>query len=138
MESRVTVVEMVYHQNEGMDPVSFPSQYSKRIEGDDESYHRRMKVGTEWRSLNEGSWVRSASLVLIRNVTGDNRSTIPTPQEVVDVQKCILEIKGSDDAKALIYIPPGESCRFRPSDLSDLVIRSMYANTICVMTIIPE
>lgn len=100
-QDRVVVVEQVYHQTEGRDPVMVESRFSKPIGSQEQPYKRIMKIGQEWRDVDMG-WLRGEKIAVLHllNESKDKR--------------CIVHVRGRDTETDWLLLP-GESMRGVPA-----------------------
>jgi hypothetical protein len=139
---RLGVVETVYLQRPGGQPVSVESRFSRRLLSDEQPYLRQFKVGPEWTLLDRG-WLTECSCLVLSNEEGRFHQVQPTPEErdaalrkVVEVGVCF-----NDDMRDLIYrfavVRPLESGRFEPADLAAIRIRCLDGPAKVSLTLFP-
>jgi hypothetical protein len=122
--SRLAIVETLYYQQEDAQPISHDHRFSKPISSSEQAYLRLTFVGEEWQKVDTG-WVKECSVIIIKNESG-KFSKIPTEDKKEAESKKVLEISivpHSSPAFACIIIPPQESARFTPKEISCLKIR---------------
>lgn len=135
MTSVLTVVESVYFQADtDIDSHSF--NYEKKCLGDEQQvFKRNFRVGRQWQAL-EGCWVGVSSLVTISN-EGTTFQRIPTEEELAIANDSGLEISLDGGETAHIEVGPKESCRFKPTELGKLLIRSSDGKSRCLVHVYP-
>lgn len=135
-ELRLSVVETVCYQQPGMDPLQVPAGFSYFVQNNEQPFQRFTFAKPEWESINTG-WLEKASCVLIQNKYDLIKTRKPTPEELEEAQKHLIEVK-FEDSKYCFEIPVGESMRFRVADLTALRIRSLNGLTKYLCVLIPE
>lgn len=158
--SRVVVVETVYHHQHGGGATPIESRYSRPLATDEQLYSRQMKVGGEWVSL-DGSWLREASLVVVRNERyflgpdGEILQTFPTTEQTVEADSRVVEVvcvgsrsRDRDMFSAPVaadpgsvppwLVFPGESMRATPSDVSSIRLRCRSGVARVVVNVVPS
>lgn len=122
---RLTVVESVYHQTPDGQPAVTESRYGRWLASTEQSYVRRLKVGPGWERLDTG-WVTDCSQVVVINYEGAGLRVNPTPAERDAVAALVVQagvgLPGVGPV-ACHDVPPGESCRFRPTPGAALYLR---------------
>ena len=160
-QSRLVVNETVYYQVRQEPPVAVGSQFTRWLHTDEAIYAppRTHKVEQEWRVIDTG-WVKTPSLLLIRNLAVKNQMTGENPSDALQV----LEISFREgDAKqegdafdegvgmwARAKVPsreslriadalllPGESMRFTPVDASSIAVRCRKGEGSFSITAVP-
>jgi len=121
--NRITVVEMVYFQSPGENPLGVESRYSRKLTTDEQPCERRLKATENWQELDRG-WVDQASLIVISN------------QETIAGK--ILEVAYRDAYQDTWLVLPGESMRASPSDASRLIVRSQSGTTRFTANLFPR
>jgi hypothetical protein len=128
---RITVVEQVYHRPaDGGEPTVAETRFSRELASQEQPFERRAKVGEDWQPLEHG-WLESAGMLLISNEEGRHLQVNPTDEERLSISRRVLElIYAMEDDELLVpqssctwLIPPGESMRAYPSDVSRLCVR---------------
>ena len=128
--NQITVVDKIYHRQGSESPTSVSSRFIRHLQTDEQVYERRTRVGEEWTPLEHG-WIEEAGMIVIQNTEGTTLQVIPTEEEKEETAAKILELSVTDGlldsppgvlAKPWL-IPPGESFRGYPSDVSKLVLR---------------
>lgn len=134
--NRLTVVETVYHQTFGEQPVSVESRFERELQSDEQMYQRRKIATEEWQPLDLG-WVEEVGCVVAQNTEGQFLQLIPTPEQRAENAKKILEVAYLPAAGMVFYVPPGESLRLYPSHPKQLVIRCQAGTVKYTVNIIP-
>ena len=136
-QSRVTVVEQVYHQILNEQPHLVESRFSRGLQSDEQAYERRLKVDEGGMPLDCG-WLTEASQLLIINEEGRNLQVIPTDEERKELAKKVLEIFFGDRPDNCWLVPPGESMRACSNTLHALKIRSQSGTIRFTLHVIPK
>ena len=137
-KNQVFVIETIYHQ-----PVSgFPTtalgdstRFSRELESDEQPYERHKIAKHDWELLDHG-WIDKCGMFLLRNDEGFF-STNPTPEQREEVFKRVIEIS-FDNKTPSILIPPKETCRFYPTDLSQIWLRCQEGTAKYSLYLIPR
>lgn len=137
-KSRITVVERIYHQNFEDEPT--PVEDGWQIESITKAsvFPKKFDLGEAWTSLDSG-WVDPLGCALLRIANQKpKRRTIPTPAEALDEASRIVEVSFSDPpASGGPILHPGESLRFRPSDVRTLRLRCRNGKARLVVHFFP-
>lgn len=140
IKSRLTVVETVYHQNGTDQPTSAYSSFCRTLVSQDEQpFAKQVKVTEDWRPLDLG-WIEQAGMVVIRNESGVFKIVIPTDSEREVEMRKVVEVgfcTGSYEITPSVLIPPTESARFYPYELSQLRIRCRSGMAKCTVHLFP-
>ena len=118
MKARIVVVETVYHQVNGKQPVQVGEPWAADLESDEQPYVRYLDVGQEWVPLDRG-WIASASILIIANQG-----------------PALLEI--GIHKETLIVVPAKQTARFKPAVLGELMVRCADGTTRVVVNLFPE
>lgn len=142
VKDRITVVERVYHQRFGEQPVQMESRFGRELSDGEQPYIRtgvNCKATEKWGLIDSG-WIRTAGMIIIVNEEGKFRQIKPTEEEREESNKKILEVAylcsgvlASNNHRW--FVLPGESMRACPSDIKSLGIRCQSGEakfTICV------
>lgn len=133
----LTVVETVYHQVFGEQPVSIDSRFDRELSSDEQMYQRH-KVATEnWQPLDLG-WVSNAGTIVIQNTEGKLSQTVPTPEQKAEIAKKIIAVSYNSESKEEFYVMPGESTRLHPSHPDKLLIRCLSGSAKYTINAIPS
>lgn len=149
--STLTIVQNIYHQQEGMQPIHVESRISRKLSSDEQPYVRQLKVGEIWTPLETG-WLGECSILVIKNNEGRFTDKLPTPEQVEEAESKVLEIGFSTrgpsplNPKSIepeviigaLEILPRESHPIHPIALWSVYIRSRKGETRYSVTIIPR
>lgn len=117
-KARLTVVETVYHQLlSGSPEVLSDSRYGTNLHSEEVPYNRPQKIGTDWVKLDL-MWVDNPILLVLENLEGSDYQTLPSPEEIAEVEKRIVEVGiriSPTDFASFALVIPGESIRFFPA-----------------------
>jgi hypothetical protein len=123
-KARVTVVENVYHQP--MDPPGQPmdlsgGSFSVNLKTDEQPlYGRIYTISDRWVPLDL-AWLngKPVSIILVENLAGVNRQSIPSDEELADTERKVIELgifaTEMGVRTPFILIRPARSCRFEPA-----------------------
>jgi hypothetical protein len=131
--ARVTVVDKIYYQQHGDQPIVVDVAFSKDLKASEQPYVRKTSADESWKPLDCG-WIDSVGIVHITNVNGAFPAVIPSEKEVEEARKKILEIR-YQDSECCFLIPPGECIRLSPSHAAQLRIRSRHGTTKYVIRV---
>jgi hypothetical protein len=141
----------MYHQTPGANPIVAETRFSKATATDEQPFGpRRLTIGRVWTHLELG-WVNPASMVSIKNVTGDDLAAYPTKEEKEAIAEAILELalEPLEDKTRTMHSPPkqqpegawvilpGESFRGTPKHSKRILIRSLGGDAEAVITAFP-
>lgn len=121
---RLTVLDTIYYQAPGDDPVAFKGPFARLLESEEQPCIRKLVVGEPWQAV-EGLWLSAAGLLGVRNDEGTFTGVIPTPEQRQEVAARIVEVGVVDVERVtrFAFLRPGESCRFEPADMAALRLR---------------
>jgi hypothetical protein len=155
-KSRIGVVESVYCQQPGDNPISAESRFSRWLNTDEQPYSRKIKVTEEWQPLDWG-WLKKASMLVVVNEEGRFLQVQPTPQERCDAISKVVEIgiavclDGGTLNIPFAEILPRESSRFSPCKSieaglvlccrhgeASLVLRCRHGEARCSIMLFPD
>lgn len=134
MRSRLTVVEKIYFQHEDEQPFGVDVKFGRNMqpeESDDQVYFRKNKVGLDWTVVDHG-WVcpKKVGCLLIQNNEGNfsRLPKVPTLEQMENDRRRIIElgIIVNGEVQVISVIPPQESCRLVPIDVSNLYVRCQH------------
>ena len=124
IQDRLTVVEKVYHQQHGEQPIQIERSFERMLQTQDAPYngHPRRTISEEWTPLDFG-WLEDGgvSVAYVINDEGKNLKTMPTAEEKAAIAAKVLEIANvvdlldidgttkSTPVGMIITIPPGET-----------------------------
>lgn len=137
IRDRVTVVEIVSHQQEGEEATQTESRYSRDLKVQEQAYERQCKVGEDWAPLDCGHIV-DAGLIIIRNREGRFLQHNPSDTEKTAAAAKVLEVSYGPPDEGIWLVLPGESMRGHPAVVRDLMVRSQSGICRFAITIIPE
>lgn len=112
--ARLTVLDTIYHQAVGAEPVTHETNFSRMLASDEQPYVRRVTAVAEWKLLDCG-WVEP-SMVKLENTAGQQLQVNPTREERRAIDETIVDV-GVYHAGAYVTVArllPGESLRFSP------------------------
>lgn len=135
-ELRLTVVESVYYQQPGADSVQIEAGYTYFVQENEQIFKRITFADVDWKPLETG-WVKKASCVVIQNVHQVETRRKLTEEEALDASKHLIQVR-FEDSQHWFELRVKESMRFKPSDVSKLLIRSAYELTRYTAYLIPE
>lgn len=144
-KARLAVMETVYAMAATGAVHSLPAEtrFSRWLESDEPPYLRpEFKVGTEWVELDLG-WIEHLSAVGMLSLL--NKLPVwqvqPTPEQRTEAEARIIEIGvpvTDGMLMPMIVVRPGESCRFEPSGMVPLWIRSRADGARLTIVVIPK
>lgn len=135
---RLTVVEKVYHQQVGEQPIQIERSFERKLATQDSAYtgKPRRLVSSNWEPIDIGWLSQGAGSFYLTNEEGKGLQRKPTPEEEAAIADRVIEVcftdsdgvpTGTDaDGKPTgmsFLVPPGEAFRGTPSDVSRLRIR---------------
>lgn len=139
--NRITVVERIYFEADGQEPVHVDSSYSVPVKTNEQPFSRVLKVGGTWVPLPVG-WFEDGKCSLlsisnqgVRRAQGRGQ---PSKEEKEQMDRAVLEMVFSDNHEGMELVPPGASRRTRPLDLRELAIRCQEGECWITVTIFPE
>lgn len=118
--ARIVVVEHLYYQQTGENPVAIDIGYSVNLQSTEQIYIRKFQVLPEWKMLDKG-WIEKASLLAIKTMG----------EKHVEVA-----IMMNGDIIPFATVSPGASLRMEPIIL-DLFLKSAEP-TLCTLYLFPE
>lgn len=135
-QARLVVVETVYHQPADAEPTAAESRFGRWLTTDEQPYVRRGRIGEEWQPLvaAEACWLDQSSMVVITNQEGGFHLQ-PTEQQQAEMDARVLEV--GREGSVLLVVPPGESARFQPWDLTALRVRCRSGEAKYTVAIFP-
>lgn len=130
---RMTVTFQAHHETYEEQPHSTVIQYWEELEGQEQPYERKLKIGEEWVQL-DFNWMKTkAGLLLLHNRSGQIlRPNIPTPEEKAAAAKQILRIKDTH-----IMVRPGRFF-FGEFDNEDVYVKSDSGVLPLLMVVYPR
>lgn len=133
MQNRLTVVEMVYHQIDGMQPTSYSFRYSRELDSPEQTWIRRIRVSEELQKVDLG-WITEPSMLEIQSLKPEYPVML-SEEELKDESRKVIEVIFGE---AVFFLGLGESMRVRPKNSSDITIRSQYGNVSCLVYAFPS
>lgn len=124
---RLTIVSNIYHEHGADEPFSLPINKSVLLKYSEQPYHRKVKVGPEWQSLDLGGWfpVEQIGTILLENLGPGTPQVVLEKSAQDDRERHYLEVRFSDEYdQADDTIPNGLFAIYRPLDPSSLQVRS--------------
>lgn len=143
-KSRIVVVDSVYYQAPGGQPVSINPMHSRTVESEEDPFIRRMVVGEGWVPLECGH-IRDASLLVLVN-EGTPRTVRPTEAEAREDADRVIEFGIAtvlpseyrpECRQVVALIFPKESARFTPSSLPHIRLRCRRGRVKVTVNIFP-
>lgn len=147
--ARLVVVENIYYQVPGEQPVSVSTSYTRMLDTpytvdsspEFQPYARDLRISDCWTQLDIG-WMRDkgASLLVLSNEEGKYLSAIPTEEEKRSLKKRVVHIMfGSGRVpQNLLLLLPGESIRITPWSLEPIVVRCYEGSAKCRLWVFPK
>lgn len=143
LPARLTVVESIYYQQSGQQPVQHDCQHYENVYSDEQPYLRNLKIGSDWQPIDHG-WLTSWGLLLVSNEEGKGLLTVPTLEEQEEINSRVLQLgialDSTNDIKKvqlLSTIPPGRSMRWYPENLLNLRLRCQHGKARCRISLFP-
>lgn len=137
-KDRLTVVETVYHQRWGENPISIESRFGRELTTHEQPYSRECVATEEWQPLDLGWLNTNVGQLVILNREGSllQFQTYPTAEVREEMATRIIELTTGDDDPW--FIPPGESHRGWPSKPENLRIRCQNGTARYTLHLIPR
>ena len=135
MVQRITIVDSVYYEAQGAEPLQIKSGYSRMVVSDEQPYMRTLKVSQEYQILDSG-WIKECGLLVIKNEEGSNPQKIPTVAEKEAIKGRIVELC-DDHSKLCWLVHPGESLRACPISLVGLKLRCLSETAKVTLAVFP-
>lgn len=137
MRSRLTVVEQVYFQNINSQPINADSRFSRNLETEASPTKQRLSVEEEWRAVIYPGF--NVGMVVIVNEEGSLGRVNPTEEELAATKAKIVEVScGITSSPYSWLIPPGESHRGTPADISRMYLRCQKGTAMCTVHLFPS
>lgn len=118
--SSITVVEQVYHRQQGGEPTAVGNKWTRHLKSDEQCYIRHSKLDKEWKPVDLG-WLTGddceIGLLILKNSGRDPIEWGIAGREVIGY--------GLDEISRVGFILPGESIRFHPAEPKLLRVRAM-------------
>lgn len=146
VKDRLTVVESVYHQPFGEDPVEIPSRFSRNLKTREQLYCRRLVATEKWEPLDCGWLGNAVGMLVVSNNEGKNQQVNPTNEEREVLAAKVLELFCSQGDRTMLsaarqahwLVPPGESMRGCPAAAQKIHIRCQSGTAKFTLHLIPE
>jgi hypothetical protein len=138
LKSRLSVVEMVYHQPFGGPPTTALSdgiRFTRELESNEQPYERHKVAKEEWQQLDCG-WIEQCGMLLIKNDEGQFFVN-PTKEDRTTVSEKVIDVT-YDALNPHYYILPGESMRVCPVNAGDLRIRCRKGTAKYTIYMVPS
>jgi len=135
IRDRITVIDRVYHQRLGEEAQEFPCTFSRELETTEQPYTRQLVATEEWKPLDHG-WIERVGMLIVVNQEGRFLQTNPSKEQKDEAAKKILELQYEGSAWSWL-IPPGESFRGMPGDITNLLIRSRSGTIKFTVHVLP-
>lgn len=121
MKPRLTVVDKVYFQSPGDDPVDASTSFSQEIESEEQPYSRKVtiKEGEEWKLLDFGWIGQTCSMMVLEN----------KGQSPIEFRAFQL---------VLFDVPPGKSVRIPNLMFDAFSVRCPTGTTRYLITLFPK
>jgi len=138
IKNRVTVVEQVYHQIVGQEPVPFESRYSYELQSDEQAYHRSCKAAEQFEAIDLGWLTNQEGMLVIRNEEGRNLTKKLSPEEQAELaqKQLLLGLPAVPDS--CWVIAPGETIKGTPVSVQKLSIRATKGVVRFSLLILPR
>jgi hypothetical protein len=141
MNSRITVVETVYHQPGDMQPSSVSPRFTRWLGSDEQPYIRTITLTEEWVALDQGWLKGQCGMVVIENEESKRLTFIPTPDEQDEIEARVIEVgyrghKDQGGGSFLVY--PRENLRITPSDPDRIELRCRQGKARCTLHVYPR
>lgn len=139
----LTIVEEIYHSAKDSQPWQFGHRFQRSLKTDNYPTLRSILVSSQWSALNRLE-LPSCGMISLINEEGRRLPLIPSPTQQQLIAGKILEIGHREftDEKGeplpMWTVPPGESFRGNPVDLSSLVIRCRNGAAEATLAVFPE
>lgn len=133
MNSRITVVEHVYHESKKATCVS--SRYTMPASMNKRKYENDVVAGPDWQELDFG-WVDEVELAVLKNTEGSGLQVQPTPEEIADIALRTIELGVGEPPVPFARVKSGTSARFQPH--GKLFIRCLHGKAQCEVHAIPS
>lgn len=135
LSARITCLIKFHYEVPGIETSSADDiTYSERLSTEEQAYQRSLSVGEEWEVLDLG-WIDAlkggpgCSFLCLKNSYQPWRARTPSPQELLEAQKRIIEVGMKIDVGGVVFFQPlfvlplGFGIPFCPIDLSSYRIR---------------
>lgn len=147
LPGRLVVVEQVYHQQSGQDPVCADSQFGRLLHSDEQVYQRILKINDQWVRLDTG-WIVSVGMLVLSHADKDVEVGFMSPPDEESAPTTLSSEPTRSKRRTMfstpslptvdpppsgpslpppftvIRIPARESARFMPAEGASLWLRS--------------
>lgn len=131
-KARMTMVERVYHQQQGVDAVGYDLPEQWLVDSDEEPFKRTVTLAEEWRTLAElGCWLKDCSLLVIVNEEGKAPTVNPTEAERRGLARRCVEVEGQ-------LVRPGRHVSLSPEDLAAVRLRCRCGSARVTIRVFPS
>jgi len=138
---RLTVTQSVYCQIPGMAPFQLSKGFSRWISESQQVYSRTITVGEDWVQLPNGWGTGEVGHLVIENGQ-DGYERQPTREDRAASEAKVVEVGyGAESgiaARVLFLVPPGESMRVTPVNVTDLWVRCRRGSTQVTIVMVPK
>ena len=148
---RLVVVESLYHCGEVGTPTNHDTRFNRILATDEQPYSRiGIQLTEQWQPLQTG-WLKDASMLVLTNLKAERRTLtakgVPNPVQALLPDKTGwvevgLAFTGLNDEIAcqlpFAHLPPGETLRFSPTNLNQLLLRCAHGTARCNLLLLPE
>lgn len=142
-QPRLVVIEQLYYQGVGQQPISIDSRFIKTIESEEQPFTRLFTVSTEWTPVPIG-WLTYVSRICISNDEGKHLRHQLSTQDKVLLSKKILYIGTAcylcgmpGVVHTFSYLLPGEACQVQAFQVQDLRLKSETGEVPVTITALP-
>jgi hypothetical protein len=123
MKNRLTVVNKTYFQQLDGEATCIDTAFSQEIEGDEQPYSRKQKIGPSWTTIDKGWFEEPEENIAYMTLQNKSKENIVV---AISEQECFS-------------IPPGLSLEGSPIHLDKFELRSSSNNVlICQVTLFPK
>lgn len=119
---RLTIKQVIYHQQPGEQPTQVERSFSRTLATKDQPYSHKVEVNEDPVAMETG-WIKDIGTVVIQNEEGFFLQTNPTLEQKEEAAKKVLEVFVVEGSPPLLVFPK-EDLRINPADFSKLRIRS--------------
>lgn len=139
---RLTVVESVYFESPGHQPILVPTQTARTLASDEQPYQRQLLIGETWTRLDTG-WIQEASLLVLTNdegrpERGPSVDAGALAGRVVELVCRNTIIGDGESIEPEWLLPPGESFRGTPARPGAIYLRCRQGAVRCTLTLFPS
>lgn len=124
--TRLSATVVLRHAALGNQPDTTELRFSTICKSEEDPYRRKVRVTNEPMPLDLG-YVKNPRLILLANKTGNRWQTIPTPEEILEVQNAVVRVRYSSSGNGLL-IRPGSCILVEIESSEDLVVECLSAS----------